>query len=88
MQQNTTGLFPAPFVIDQVQPARQQHVRGTDEGVSFVPFDQGYLVQRRCLVRCIVEKDPRPRPALYPKIAKTPVPGNRVVSAVKPGRDL
>ena len=84
MQKAAAGFFTAPFVKNQIEAARQQHVGGTDIGIGPVPVDQRDLVQRRGGIGVIGKERPRARPALNPQIAVPVVALQRVIAAVEP----
>src|SRR6056297_1613923 len=88
MKKDTARLLAAPFVIGQVEPARQQHVGGTVIGIAPVPAHQRRLVERRRLFRVVGKEHPRPRSALYPQIAVEAVLLNHVIARIEPCGDL
>ena len=88
VQQTPRGFLATPFIISLVQPPRQHHMGRADISIIAVPFDQRDLVQRRRTFRVFVEKRPRARSALHPKIAEFLVLGDRIIAAVKPIGDL
>ena len=66
MQQHATGFLPAPFVINEVQAARQQHMGRADIGIFAIPLHQWDFVERWGFLWLVLEERPRAWAALYP----------------------